>query len=148
MRIYFIASMAARTAILAVAIVAPASLAAPASPPARIEPCTIANGDVKECSGLTSGEVVSIDPSDAGPQEKTAMLHRCQCVRGLVRKCRSDPFNGWKVHQSVVDGKYRECKVVNGVLGDCKKQLYSGQADLVVCVSSQCAPPFAPSAGK
>ena len=133
---------------MAAAALAVLPSAAPASAPARYEPCTIVNGETKLCSGLTRGEVISIDPRDAGPDEKTALLHRCDCVRGLVRKCRSDPYNGWKVHQSVIDGKYRECQVTNGVLGKCKPQLYSGQADLVVCVAANCAAPFARPAEK
>lgn len=123
-------------------------LFAASSPPARFEPCSIVNGEVKTCSGFTTAEVVFSDPSETKPSIVSPPLRRCQCTRGLVRKCQSVPFDGWTVRQSTVDGKYYECKVEVGVVGDCKKKPYTGDADLVICVASHCAPPFPQAAEK
>jgi hypothetical protein len=122
--------------------VAAGLFAAAGSPPARFEPCTIVNGETKSCNGFTTGEVVFSDPSETKPQIKSPILHRCQCTRGLIRKCQSVPFDGWTVRQSVLDGKYYECKIEQGVVGECKKKPFTGDADLVICVASTCAPPF------
>lgn len=123
-------------------IVAALLFAATGVQPARFEPCTIVNGETKSCSGFTTGEVVFSDPSETKPQIKNPILHRCQCARGLIRKCQSVPFDGWTVRQSVLDGKYYECKVEQGVVGECKRKPYTGDADLIICVASNCAPPF------
>ena len=132
----------ALTGLLATTAVAVTLLAAPTAPPARFEPCTIVNGENKSCTGFTTGEVIFSDPSETKPQIKNPILHRCQCSRGLIRKCQSVPFDGWTVRQSVIDGKYYECKIELGVVSECKKKPFTGQADLLVCIASNCAPPF------
>jgi hypothetical protein len=119
-----------------------------AATPARFEPCTIVNGEVKTCSGFTTGEVIFTDQSETKPSNQSPPLRRCQCTRGLVRKCQPVAYDGWTVRQSTVDGKYYECKVEAGVVGDCKKKPYTGDADLVICVASNCSPPFPPQQEK
>jgi len=119
--------------------------AAPGAPPARFEHCTIVNGETKSCAGFTDGEVIFSNAHDSKPQAKNPMLHRCQCARGLIRKCQSVPFDGWTVRQNPTDDKYYECKAEAGVVGECKKKPYSGEADLVICVAANCSPPFPPT---
>jgi hypothetical protein len=144
--------MARTFVILAVFVVTSAAgsllSASPSAPPARFEPCTIVDGETKSCAGFTTGEVVFSEESETKPHIKNPILHRCQCSRGLIRKCQSVPFDGWTVRQNVVDGKYYECKVEMGVVGECKKKPYTGEADLVICVASTCAPPFPKSGAK
>jgi hypothetical protein len=124
------------------------SQATPAPPPARFEPCSIVDGETKSCSGFTTGEVIFSEESETKPHIKNPVLHRCQCSRGLIRKCQSVPFDGWTVRQNQIDGKYYECKVEMGVVGECKKKPFTGEANLVVCVASSCAPPFPKSGAK
>lgn len=110
--------------------------------PGRFETCSIVNGEVKACEGFTTGEVIFSDPGETKPSIPNPPLRRCQCKRGLVRKCQSVLFDGWTVIQSPVDSKYYECKIEAGAVVECKKKPYTGDAALVICVASSCAPPF------
>ena len=117
-------------------------LLAAAPTPARFEQCSIVNGEVKTCAGFTTGEVIFSEQSDTKLSIQNPPLRRCQCSRGLIRKCQSVLFDGWTVRQSTLDGKYYECKVEAGVVGDCKKKPFTGEVALVICVAGCCAPPF------